>query len=83
MYVETSSNNHGHERVFVSFERTDIIQIGDITFCFNRFSILTNDSKKPMGRFRIQLLLKDNTRSTRYVIPKMIDIAIHQHKGHW
>ena len=32
MFIETSSNNHGHERVFVSFERTDIIQISNITF---------------------------------------------------
>ena len=31
MYIETSSNNHGHERVFVSWERTDIIQISNIT----------------------------------------------------
>ena len=46
LYIETSSNNHGHERVFVSFERTDIIQISNITFYYNRYSILTNDSKK-------------------------------------
>ena len=32
MYIETSSNNHGHERVFVSLERTDIIQVSNITF---------------------------------------------------
>ena len=70
MYIETSSNNHGHERVFVSWERTDIIQISNITFYYNRFSILTNISKKSMGRFRIQLLLEDNTWSTRYNIPK-------------
>ena len=70
MYIETSSNNHGHERVFVSFERTDINQISNITFYYNRFSILTNDSKQSMGSFRIQLLLEDNTWSTRYNIPK-------------
>ena len=70
MYIETSSNNHGHERVFVSWERTDIIQISNITFYYNRFSILTNNSKKSMGCFRIQLLLEDNTWSTRYTIPK-------------
>ena len=70
MYIETSSNNHGLERVFVSWERTDIIQISNITFYYNRFSILTDDSKKSMGRFRIQLLLEDNTWSTRYNIPK-------------
>ena len=31
MYIETSSNNHGNN-VFVGFERTDIIQITNITF---------------------------------------------------
>ena len=69
MYIETSSNNHGNN-VFVSWERTDIIQISNITFYYNRFSILTNDSKKSMGSFRVQLLLEDNTWSTRYNIPK-------------
>ena len=70
MYIETSSNNHGHERVFVSFERCDIIQLSNISFYYNRFSILTNDDKKCMGRFRIQLLLEDNTWSTVYTIDK-------------
>ena len=70
MCIETNSNNHGHERVFVSWERTDIIQISNITFYYNRISILTKNSKKTMGRFRIQLLLDDNTWSTRYNIPK-------------
>ena len=54
MYIETSSSNHGHNRVFVSWERTDIIQITNITFYYNRFSILTNANLKAMGRFRIQ-----------------------------
>ena len=70
MYIETSSNNHGHERVFVSFVRTDIIQISNITLYYNRYSILTSDSLKSMGRFRIQILLEDNIWSTRYNIPK-------------
>ena len=70
MYIESSSNIHGHQKVFVSFERTDIIQISNITFYYNRFSILTNDSLKSMGRYRIQLLLEDNTWSTQYIIPK-------------
>ena len=43
MYIETSSGNHGNN-VFCSFERTDIIQITNITFFYNRFSLLTNDS---------------------------------------
>ena len=69
LYIDTSSNNHG-ANVFVSWERTDIIQISNITFYFNRFSILTNDNLKNMGRFRIQLLLDDNTWSTQYTIAK-------------
>ena len=70
MYIETSSINHNHERVFVSWERTDIIQISNITYSYNRYSILTNAAKKSMGRFRIQLLLEDSTWSTRYNIAK-------------
>ena len=70
MYIETSSNNHGHEKVFVSWERTDFIQITNIHFFYNIFPILTNISIKSMGRFRIQLLLEDNAWSTRYNIPK-------------
>ena len=69
MYVETSSNNHGIN-VFVSFERTVIIQITNITFHSYRFSILTEDSIKSMGCFRIRLLLEDNAWSTRYNIAK-------------
>ena len=69
MYMETSSNNHGN-KVFVRFERTDIIQISNITFYFKRFSILTNDSLTATGRFGIQLLLEDNTWSNRYNLPK-------------
>ena len=69
MSIEKSSGGHGNI-VFVSFERTDIIRNTNITFYYNRFSILTNDSLKSMGRFRIQLLLKDNTWSTQYTIAK-------------
>ena len=69
MYIETSSNNHG-SNVFVSWERTDIIQISKKTFYYNRFSILTNDNIKIMGRFWIQLLLDDNTWNTQYIIDK-------------
>ena len=70
MDKETSSSNSGNENVFVSCERTDSIQSSNITFYFNIFSILTNESKKSMDRFRIQLLLEDNTWSTRYDLPK-------------
>ena len=77
MFLETSFPNHG-DIVYVCFERTDIIQITNITFYYKRCSILTNDSLKAMGCFRIQLLLKDNTSSARCNVPKMIDIVIHQ-----
>ena len=70
MFIETSSKNHGHERVFVSWERTDIIQITNITFYYKRISISTTAWLKSIGRFRIQLLLEDNTWSTRKNIPK-------------
>ena len=69
LYIETSSNNHGNN-VFVSFEPTDIIEIIDVTFYYNRFSILTNASLKSMVRFRIHLLLAVSFRSTRYNIHK-------------
>ena len=64
MHSETSLNNHGHEKVFASWERTDVIQITDKTSHYIRFSILTNDSLKSIVRFTIQMLLKDNTWST-------------------
>ena len=69
MYIETSSGNHGNN-VFVSFERTDVIQTTNISFHYNRFSILTNDNLKAIGRFRFPLLLEDNTWSTKYTITK-------------
>ena len=74
MYIETSSNIHGNN-VFVSFARIDIIQITNITVYYNRFSILTNDSLKSMGRFRIQLLLEDNIWTTQYTIAKNIQYS--------
>ena len=70
MYLETTSNNHGSNNMFVSWERTDIIQISNKTFYYNRFSILTNDSLKAMGRFRIQLLLQNNIWTAQYTINK-------------
>ena len=51
MFIETSQKNSGFDNVFGSVERTDIIQITNITFYYNEFSILTTDSLKSMGRF--------------------------------
>ena len=69
MYIEKSSNNHGNN-VFVSFERSDIIQISKLTIYQNRLPISTKDSLKSMGRLRIRLLLANKTWSTRYNVPK-------------
>ena len=66
MFIETSSDNHGHERVFVSWERTDVIQITNIIFYYTIFSILTNNSLKSMGRFRIQGLLEQKTNYSTF-----------------
>ena len=67
MFIETSSANHGSDNVFVSLERTDIIQNTNITFYYNR---LCPRDTRTMGRFKIQLLLEDTTWSTRYNLPK-------------
>ena len=34
-----------------------------------------------MGRFRIQLLLEDNTWSTQYTIPKIVNTVVLQQNG--
>ena len=68
MFVETSGANNNHERIFVSWERTDIIQITNISFYYNRFSI-SDPNLRSMRRFRIQLL-EDNIWVTQYTIPK-------------
>ena len=69
MYIETSGRNYGTDNIFCSIERTDIIQISNITFFYNRFSI-SADNLRSMGRFRIQLLLENNIWTTQYTINK-------------
>ena len=68
VYIETSSNNIG-ENVFVTFERTDFIQISNITLYYNRFSSSASNLRA-MGRYRVQLFLEENTWSTNYTLPK-------------
>ena len=58
MYIETSSNNHGNY-THVTWERTDIIQITNISFYYNRFTS-PDISLRAMGRFKILLLLENN-----------------------
>ena len=69
MYIETSGGNYGTDNMFCSIERTDIIQISNITFYYNRFSI-SDVNLRSMGRFRIQLLLENNIWMTQYTIAK-------------
>ena len=67
MYIERSATNHG-TNVFCGFERTDVIHINKITFYNSRYS--RENNHKAIGSFRIQILLEDNTWSTRYIISK-------------
>ena len=69
MYVESSSNHPGANHVLVSWERTDIIHMSNIKFFYNRLST-SDQNLRGMGRFRIQLLLEDNSWSTIYNMPK-------------
>ena len=68
MYVVSSSNNHGSNHIMDSWQRADIVHISNIKFYYNRFST-SDQNLQGMGRFRIQLLLEDNSWSTIYNIP--------------
>ena len=68
MYIEPSGNNNG-DYTFVRLIRTDIIQISNITFYYNRFSS-NDESLKAMGRFRIDLLLDNDTWENKYTLEK-------------
>ena len=77
LYIETSSNNHGNN-VVVSFERTDTIQISYITFYYNRFSFLIDNSKKQLVIFEFNCYNKIILGVLDITYLKMIDILIHQ-----
>ena len=64
MYIETSSNKIT-DSAYAILERTGFIQITNKTFYYNRVSLLTINSLKSMRRCRDQLLLEDNTWSTK------------------
>ena len=68
MYIETSGNNNGNY-TFVRLIRTDIIQISNISFYYNRFSS-SDESLRAMGRFRVEILLDNNTWENKYTIEK-------------
>ena len=84
MYIETSGNNNNQNNngynVFVALQRTDIIQISNITFYYNRYSS-SGSNLRAMGQFRIQLLLDDNTWSTQYTIAKNTQYS--DNSTHW
>ena len=63
-YIESSPSIHGNN-VFVSFERTNFIQITNLTFYYTRFLVLTKGLLKSKGRFRVHLLLEDDTWITK------------------
>ena len=71
MYIKTSSNNHNivNDSVLVSFERTDIINIRNITFYYNRFSTSIPD-KRNMGKFEVQLLRGNSQWESEYSMDK-------------
>ncbi len=68
MYLETSGNNNG-DNTYVILTRTDIIQITNISFYYNRFSI-SDENFRAMPRFRIQILLQIGDWENKYTIEK-------------
>ena len=65
MYIESSGNNNSE--AYVRLIRTDIIQITNISFYYNRYSSSDPDLKW-MGRLSISILIDDNTWTNKYVI---------------
>ena len=70
MFIEASQKILCNENVFVSFEKTSIVQIENVSFQNHRLSSLLNASCKFLGIIRNQVFLKDNTWSIRYIIPE-------------
>ena len=68
MYLESSGNNIGNN-TYVRLIRTDIIQITNISFYYNRFSI-SGESLRAIPRFRIQILLETGNWENKYTIEK-------------
>ena len=56
--LKSSGSNSG-EGVFCSWERTDLHNISNVTFYYNRFST-SNESLRNRGRFRIEILKNNN-----------------------
>ena len=65
MYIESSGNNN--KEAYVKLIRTDIIQITNISFYYNRYSS-SDENLRAMGRLSISILLDDNSWTNKYVI---------------
>ena len=77
LYVETSSNIHG-TNVYFSFERTDILQLSEVSFCYKKY--LGESVHKGLVRLRIQLV---SAGLLDIIYLKSRDIVLHQLIGQW
>ena len=68
MYLESSGNING-DNTYVKLIRTDIIQITNITFYYNRF-LISDENLRAMPRFRIQILLENGNWENKFTIEK-------------
>ena len=68
MFLESSGNNNG-DNTYVRLIRTDITQITNISFYYNRFSI-SDENLRAMPRFRIQILLENGNWENKFTIEK-------------
>ena len=79
MYLESSANNNG-DNTYVKLIRTDIIQITNISFYYNRFSI-SDENLRAMPIFRIQLLLENGNWKKNIQLKKIVNFPTHQQNG--
>ena len=68
MYLESSGNNNG-DNTYVILVKTDIIQITNISFYYNRISI-SDENLRAMPRFRIEILLENGNWENKFTIEK-------------
>ena len=68
IYLESSGNNNG-DNTYVRLIRTDIIQITNIKFYYNRFS-MSDENLRAMPKFRIQILLENGNWEIKFTNEK-------------
>ena len=74
MYLESSGNNYGYN-TYVKLIRTDFIQITNISFYHNRYSI-SDENFRAVPRFRIEILLENGNWENKFTIKKNTQYAI-------